>query len=133
MEMVNDLTLDDGGSAVTSLIQTQKKYIKKIEVHKWVADHYELQKKSISMIEISLLMLRKVWKIWETIKGCLDVMQTTVDTVAHLSFSCHSANFTQVSFPSLDKSEFKKMMISNKNSDVELVNDVEEKGKEDES
>ena len=61
--MMNNLTLDNSESAVASLIQTQKKYIKKIKVHKWVADHYELWKKSISMVEVSLLILRKIQKI----------------------------------------------------------------------
>ena len=78
-------------------------------------------------------MLKKVWKIQETMKGCLDVMWVMIDTVTHPSFSCCSANFTQTDFSSLDKSEFEKMTVSNENSDVELVNDVEKKREEDES
>ena len=102
-------------------------------MYKWVINHYELQKKSISMIKISLLMLKKVQKIQETMKRCLNVMWVMIDVVAHSSFSHCSANFTQVGFSSLDESEFKKMTISNKNSDVELVNDIEKKEKEDEN
>ena len=133
MEMVDNLTLDDEKGAVALLIQIQKRFIKKVEAHKWVINCYELQKKLISMIEISLLMLRKVQKIQETMKRCLDVMWVMIDAVAHSSFSCCSANFTQVSFSSLDKSEFEKVTVSNKNSDMEVVDDIEKKREEDES
>ena len=133
MKMMNDLTLDNERDAVVLLIQTQKEYIKKAEMHKWVINHYELWKKSISMIKISLLMLRKVQKIQKTMKRCLDVMWVMVDAVAHSSFSHCSANFTQVSFSFLDKFKFKKVTVSNKNSDVKLMDDVEKKEKEDES
>ena len=133
MKMMNDLTLDDERDVIVLLIQTQKKYIKKIEVHKWVTDHYKLWKKSISMIKIDLLMLKKVWKIQETMKRCLDVMWAIVDAVAHSSFSHCSANFTQAGFSSLDESEFERVAVSNEDSDVKLMNDVEKKRKEDES
>ena len=56
-----------------------------------------------------------------------------VDAVTHSSFSHHSANFTQADSSLLDESEFEKMTVSNKDSDVELVNDIEKKEKEDEN
>ena len=85
------------------------------------------------MIEVSLLMLGKVQKVQETMKKCLDVMQATVGAVAHSSFSCCGANFTQAGFSPLDESKFERVTVSNKDSDVELVNDIEKKGEEDES
>ena len=74
-------------------------------------------------------MLKKIKKIHQTLKECLNVMWLTVDTVAHLSFSHHNANFSQTELSSLDELKILEMMmdLSSSSDESSEKKDEEEK------
>ena len=66
--------MNDREIIIRMLHSFQYDYIKKMKIHKCVIDQHELHKKSTFMIKISLLMLKKIIKIHQTLKRCLNVM-----------------------------------------------------------
>ena len=82
-----------------------------MKIHECVTDQHKLHKKSMSMIEIDLLMLEKIIKIHQTLKRCLNVMWSMIDIIAYLSFSHHNANFSQTKLSSLDELKILEMVV----------------------
>ena len=103
--------MNDREIVIRILHSFQCDYTKKMKICRCVTDQHELHKKSTFIIEISLLMLEKIKKIYQTLKRCLNVMWLTVDAVAHSSFSHHNANFSQTKLSSLDELKILKMVV----------------------